>query len=104
MKYLIRIENDAVIDIDEIIKWYENEQTGLGSSFNYYLNETFNTISNNPNTFQIIYKDARRTLLKKFPYAAYYYINESKNEVVVYTVIHQHRNQKIWKKKIRESK
>lgn len=47
----------------------------------------------------LIEKNEKHILLEKFPYSIYYYINEPKKEVVVYTVIHQHRNQKVWKRR-----
>ena len=99
MSYKVLFEKDAKTDIDEIIAWYEKEQVGLGFSFLFYLGEAVSVISNNPKSYQNIYKDVRRIMLEKFPYSIYFYINESKTEVIVYTVIHQHRNQKVWKRR-----
>ena len=99
MSYQILIEKDAEKDIDDIISWYEKEQAGLGVSFIKYFEAAIAIISQNPNSFQLVYKDARHILLEKFPYSIYFYVNEPKKEVVVYTVIHQHRNQKVWKRR-----
>lgn len=99
MSYQILIEKDAEKDIDDIIAWYEKEQAGLGVSFIKHFEEAINIIAHNPTIFQIVYKDARHILLGKFPYSIYYYVNELQKEVVVYTVIHQHRNQKVWKRR-----
>jgi plasmid stabilization system protein ParE len=99
MSYKVLFEKDAETDIDEIIAWYEKEQAGLGFSFLFYLGEAVSVISTNPKIYQRIYKDVRRIMLEKFPYSIYFHANESKMEVIVYTVIHQHRNQKVWKRK-----
>ena len=104
MSYVVLIEKDAEKDLDEIIAWYEKEQAGLGNSFIKYFESAIRIIANNPNIFQAVYRDARHVMLEKFPYSVYYYINEIKKEIIIYTVIHQHRNQKIWKRRTNKLK
>jgi mRNA-degrading endonuclease RelE of RelBE toxin-antitoxin system len=42
----------------------------------------------------------RKANTKNFPYSLYYNINDETKEVTIFAVIHQHRSEEIWKKRI----
>ncbi len=83
MAYKIRVTQLAEDELDEVMGWYEKEKSGLGITF---LNHFFNQIAylkDNPYLYQEVYKTYRRVLLKKYPYAVYYGIEEQTQEVAI---------------------
>jgi plasmid stabilization system protein ParE len=92
MAYQIKISQQAEKELDEVMGWYEEEKSGLGITF---LNHFFNWIAylkDNPYLYQEIYKKYRRVLMKKYPYAIYYSIEEQKQKVTVLAIWHTSRN------------
>jgi plasmid stabilization system protein ParE len=75
--------------------WYENQLTGLGIRFLDELDEVFRHIENNPRQFPTLEREARRALLRHFPYGVYF--AEGADEVVVLAVLHLHREPDMWK-------
>jgi plasmid stabilization system protein ParE len=97
MKYEIFIRSIAENDISDIVFWYENQVPGLGNRFITSLDATFHSIKRNPQIYPKIYKEFRRALLPRFPYAVFYIIE--KNSVIVLAVMHGKREPKTWQKR-----
>lgn len=84
-KYILILSN-AEQDIDEAYNWYEQRQAGIGDEFMNCLNKCFEAIRLTPNVYAFVYKNYRRALVKRFPYAVLY---ESIDETVfIYSVFH----------------
>ncbi len=49
--------------------WYENEAPGLGRRFRAAVEAVIQRMSANPRQFPAVYKNIRRALLRRFPYA-----------------------------------
>jgi plasmid stabilization system protein ParE len=47
-----------------------------------------------PESYVIVYRDIRRAVIKRFPYAVYYRIVSSR--VIVIAIFHSRRNPKSW--------
>jgi plasmid stabilization system protein ParE len=99
-KYMVKIEPEALADIQEITNWYNKAQTGLGKRFQNTAIKQINTLNKDPQIYPVRYKEIRCVLVKKFPYMVHFYINEENNTVEVLAVISTDRNPKIWKEKI----
>lgn len=83
MAYQIKVTQQAEDELDEVMGWYEEEKLGLGITF---LNHFFNRVAylkDNPYLYQKVYKTYRRLLMKKYPYAIYYEIEEQKQAIMV---------------------
>lgn len=102
MNYKIKIDKDALIDIQEITDWYNCELQGLGSRFQKQTVIQINALKNNPFIHATRYDDIRCVVIKKFPFLIHYVINESQKAVTVFAIIHTSRNPKIWE--IRKNK
>ncbi|MEM9833878.1 MAG: type II toxin-antitoxin system RelE/ParE family toxin [Bacteroidota bacterium] len=92
MAYQIKVTQLAEDELDEAMEWYEEEKSGLGVAF---LNHFFNRVAyltESPYLYQEVYKTYRRVLMKKYPYAIYYQIDEQKQEVVVLAIWHTSKN------------
>lgn len=95
MNYEIRFRPEAEYDIEDASVWYENQRQGLGQFFLNEVEKSLNMIAENPLLYPIIYRNTRRAVIQKFPFAIFYRIEEE--EVIVFGVIHGSRNPNQWK-------
>lgn len=98
MPFKIKIEPDAVEDIQQIISWYSKQQAGLGKKFLYELRTHLNLLKNNP-FFQIRYDKVHCLPLKKFPFMVHFTIDDTNGIVVVRAVFSTSRNPEVWEKR-----
>ncbi|HAM99324.1 MAG TPA: type II toxin-antitoxin system RelE/ParE family toxin [Marinilabiliales bacterium] len=98
-KYKVKIEPEALEDIQEITDWYNGAQAGLGKRFQKTAIRLMNSLSTDPQIYAIRYNEIRCVLIKKFPYLAHFYVNDENNTVEILAVISTDRNPKIWQEK-----
>ncbi len=101
-KYKVKIEPEALADIQEITDWYNEQQKGLGGRFQKSAVKHINSLSKDPQIYAIRYKEIRCVIIKKFPYMAHFYYNDENNTVEVLAVISTDRDPEIWKEKTRK--
>ena len=77
-------------DIREAYWWYEEKSIGLGDDFLRCLEDAFSRIASHPEHFPLRFDDVRRVLVRRFPYAVYFYHDDS-NVFVTY-VFHTAQN------------
>jgi plasmid stabilization system protein ParE len=99
MRYKIKVEPQALIDIQEITDWYNEKRSGLGKHFQSTVIKQIDGLSKNPHASAIRYKEIRCLLVTKFPYLAHFYINEETKTVEVLAVISTSRNPTVWTEK-----
>jgi mRNA-degrading endonuclease RelE of RelBE toxin-antitoxin system len=97
--YNVKIDPDAIVDIQEIKKWYNDIQGGLGNKFRNIVMEQIKSLKNDPQIYAIRYKEIRCMIVKQFPYMVHFYINEDNKLVEVLAVISTDRNPDIWNRK-----
>ncbi len=93
MKFEVLIEPRAIIDINTIAAYYEEQQINLGFRFTEELESVLSTLELNP-YFQIRYTKYRFLPLKKFPFIIVFKVNEKVGIVSVYSVFHTSQNPK----------
>lgn len=93
----VKIEPEALKDIQEISDWYNKKQLGLGRRFQNAAIRQIDSLSVNPQVYAIRYNDIRCMIIRKFPYLVHFYINEQTNAVEVLAVISTDRNPEVWK-------
>jgi plasmid stabilization system protein ParE len=81
-------------EIDDAYRWYEQRQAGLGQDFLAALDEVFNRLQQTPEAHQVIYRDVRRALPRRFPYGVYYRVLADRVEVIA--VQHSRRDPAHW--------
>ena len=81
---------EARDDISEAYSWYEEQSLGLGMDFLRCVEIATCTIARSPLMFPKVYKDYRRSLVRRFPYAVFYELSDEM--IVVYSVFHCLRN------------
>lgn len=90
----IIVLREAQLEVQEAFNYYEEKNQGLGFEFMRSLDAALQSVKRNPTTYQQIYKETRRVLLRKFPYALFYLVEETK--VIVIAVLHQKRSEIDW--------
>jgi plasmid stabilization system protein ParE len=89
-------------DVRSARTWYERERPGLGREFLDDLDALLRRIRSLPRQFPEVELNCRRALLHRFPYAVYF-LMPSKDILSVVAVLHQHRNPRLWRQRIRTS-
>ena len=84
---------EAEAEFDEAADWYE-ENAGLGAEFTAAVHAVFDRIGNFPLIHQVVFKNIRRAVVKKFPYIVYY--RPESDRISVIAVFHGRRNPTIW--------
>jgi plasmid stabilization system protein ParE len=80
----------AEAEIAEALEWYETRGKGLGADFMRSLDATVAAIQRAPAQYQIVKGQARRAVLRRFPYSLVYLASE--DEIVVLACFHGRRD------------
>jgi plasmid stabilization system protein ParE len=78
--------------------WYENEAPGLGRRFRAAVDAVVERMSATPRQFPVIYKNVRRALLRRFPYALMFVIGADEALTVI-ACFHGSRDPAHWQKR-----
>jgi plasmid stabilization system protein ParE len=78
--------------------WYENEAPGLGRRFRQAVDAVIERMSASPRQFPVIYRDVRRALLRRFPYALMFVI-EADDTLTVIACFHGSRDPAHWQRR-----
>jgi plasmid stabilization system protein ParE len=85
----------AAADIEEAYRWYEQQKAGLGEEFLLAVDSILRDIVAHPTTYPLIHREARRALLRRFPYVVFF---RSYGEIIiVLACMHGRRDPSRWK-------
>jgi plasmid stabilization system protein ParE len=85
---------DAESDLNQAYHWYEEKRQGLGEDFFLSVDAAFASIHRQPESYQKVYKQARKSLIRRFPYVVLYTFE---NDIIaIIGVFHVKRNPKAW--------
>ena len=96
LRYSIKIDIDAIKDVQNTFDWYELKSKGLGLRYKSQVKKQINSLKQNPELFSIKYNKVRCRKIEKFPFLIHYEIDETIKLVYVFAVIHTSRNPEIW--------
>ena len=85
---------DVQGEVGSAYQWYEQQRAGLGDDFLAALEGVYAGLQTTPAMHQVIYRDVRRALLRRFPYAVYYRAHPDRVEVLA--VQHTRRDPSGW--------
>jgi len=60
----------AAADVEEAFVWYERQSSGLGDEFLAAVQSTLDAVREYPLRYPVIYREARRALIRRFPYGS----------------------------------
>ena len=86
---------EAEQDLEEATGWYETQLTGLGQQFLDEVLLAIRSIREQPTMYPLVGREARRALIRRFPFGIYY--RTEKDAIVVIAVMHGSRSPRRWK-------
>jgi len=98
--YKLSFTPAATAHVKEISLWYNKQLKGLGNRFKDILKTELAAVKKNPFTRSISYDDVRYAVVKKFPYAAHYTIDEEAGIIVIHAVFGFKEDPDKWVKEI----
>jgi toxin ParE1/3/4 len=91
---MIKFTEAAEKEYLEAIEYYNRQRPGLGYEFSVEIDSGMKYIERFDSAWQLLAKDIRRYLIKRFPYGIIYSIqNES---IIVLSIMNLHREPKNW--------
>src|SRR5690349_8946961 len=93
----LEIRPRAEREIQEAAQWYQHQSPGLGPAFLEVVEHALDRIAENPLQFPIVYRDARRALLRQFPYGVFFRIRPS--AIRILAIVHLSRDPAIWQRR-----
>ena len=94
--FVIRPEAEA--DLADARRWYEDRREGLGDEFVEHVDAAFQQVQRMPLVPAPKYQNVRRVLLKRFPYAVFYHVDD--DQITVIAVYHTSRAPRGWQSRI----
>ncbi|MBL4653604.1 MAG: type II toxin-antitoxin system RelE/ParE family toxin [Flavobacteriales bacterium] len=73
----------------EAYVWYESKQTNLGERFLSALEDCYQSLDINPNTYAKKYKQQRQAIVKGFPFVIMY--EQMNTVIVIYAIFNTHQ-------------
>ncbi|PSB31871.1 type II toxin-antitoxin system RelE/ParE family toxin [Stenomitos frigidus] len=98
MSHGLIIRPEAELEIQDAFEWYEAQTLGLGSEFVRAVDTCLSGIGRNPLAYPIIYQQARRALVRRFPYGILYVFDQDIISVVA--CFHSKRNPRSWQARL----
>ncbi|HKO98456.1 MAG TPA: type II toxin-antitoxin system RelE/ParE family toxin [Pyrinomonadaceae bacterium] len=92
--YRSEAEASVEFDIESAFGWYQAEEPGLGSAFLEQLRLIYRRISENPNGYEEQRSGIRRGLMRQFPYAVYFSVEDE--TILILAVLHTARAPAKW--------
>lgn len=94
MNYALVFRPEVRKELKETYSWYESQQLGLGDEFINCVDEMLSRICLMPEAYAVVYRDVRRAVVQRFPFAVYYRIVSSR--VIITAVFHGRRDPESW--------
>jgi plasmid stabilization system protein ParE len=86
-KYKLQYAPEALEEINEAFEYYNSISKKLGVRFKTNLFAEMKAIKERPLSRSFRYDEVRFAVLKKFPYAAHYTVDESKKIIKIHAVL-----------------
>ncbi|MDD2710655.1 MAG: type II toxin-antitoxin system RelE/ParE family toxin [Verrucomicrobiae bacterium] len=91
---------EAKADVANAYRWYENQSQGLGMEFLRCVETTLLSIQRTPFIHPCVYEFCRRALVRRFPFAIFFELEQDQNRCVVYSIFHCSQNPQKWQNRL----
>jgi toxin ParE1/3/4 len=91
------VSREAERDVEATLQWYDNTRAELGRRFTQELRRAYDRIREGPGRYQALRGSVRRALLRGFPYAVYFAVEE--DVILVIAVLHLSRDPAEWQRR-----
>ncbi|MDA3971225.1 MAG: type II toxin-antitoxin system RelE/ParE family toxin [Desulfobulbaceae bacterium] len=92
------IAPEAQLDVEDAYDWYEDHKFGLGEEFLSCVDAAVQSLCRSPKLYPKIFKDYRRALVRRFPYAIFYEYTDQKF-LTIYSFFHTSQEPNKWRKR-----
>jgi toxin ParE1/3/4 len=92
--YRLLVRQQAKLDLRQAVRWYDQQQNGLGREFVGQVDAAMERIVDNPIQYQVVHRDIRRAILRKFPYGVFYRVDAT--NIVIFAIVHLHQDPSSW--------
>ena len=103
MKPTLILRDQAIIDVDEAGKWYDEQREGLSLDFELCVESGLEDILLEPEGYQFRYKGIVRVrYIKRFPYGIHYILDDSSETTLIYViaVFHTSKDPNSWNERL----
>ena len=98
MKRTLLIRPEAELDIRDAYAWYEKQMPGLGDNYLMHVDAALMAVQRRPSQYPVIYRNARRCLVRRFPYGIIYVVEDKR--ILVMAVFHAKRDPRKWQTRV----
>jgi plasmid stabilization system protein ParE len=95
---IIRFSSDADAELAEARQWYAHQREDLDLEFMDSVNEALTQVICNPHLYPIVYRNLRRAVVRRFPFAIFFDVSE--DEIQVIAVFHSRRDPEEWQSRV----
>ena len=95
---LIRFSPEADAELTEAREWYAHQRKGLDAEFMDCIDEALMRVVRNPLAFPTVYRDLRRVVVRRFPFAVFYSLTSE--QILVTAVFHSRRDPELWQSRV----
>jgi plasmid stabilization system protein ParE len=78
--------------------WYEGQSPGLGDRFLRHVDECLALVQANPELFEVVYRQYRRAIVRRFPYVVFY--KHAGDVVKVHSIFQSAQNPRKWRRRL----
>jgi len=100
VELIIRPEAEA--DALQAFRWYNEQVPGLGQEFLDEVDSALEHVRANPEGSRKVYREFRRILTRRFPYAVFYSVQTGR--AVVFAILHTARDPRLWRQRGRNAR
>jgi len=86
-RFKVAYSPESLQEIKRIVEWYNDASSGLGERFKQNLLKEITIIKQSPLTRSFRYDEVRFAVVKKFPYAAHYTVDEQHKLIKIQAVL-----------------
>ena len=101
-KFSIKIDVEALEDIQKTTDWYNSVNNGLGAKFQKQVISQISKLNKNPYLFSIKYENVRCFLISKFPFLVHYSVNDDKFVIEILAIFQTSRNPQVWLERMKK--
>ncbi|MBP6506240.1 MAG: type II toxin-antitoxin system RelE/ParE family toxin [Opitutaceae bacterium] len=91
------LHREADREFTEAAQYYERQRSGLGADFIAAVDEAMVDLEQFPLRWRVIADGVRRGLLRRFPYAFYYWEKPPGEELEILSIVHSKRHPLHWR-------
>ena len=95
---IIRFTPEADAELTDARVWYSHQRKDLDLEFMQCIDDVLSSVARNPHMFPFVYRELRRAVVRRFPFAVFYELRS--DEIQVIAVFHSRRDPELWKSRV----